>query len=460
MKLKRIIRQKMLMVALAAIATSCTNSYPGLYYDKSNGNSEQQYATAINVSLSPQNIFSLVATRGTGSFETSSFAKKCINGVFYIYAFRSGKDLQGQFTSDADLTQTMGTDSAHADCLVDDNNAYHGKPAKMVADSTGALYFVNDAHTNKQSLYYSSSYSQIPYDFFGYYIDDFAPTASNYHRTNNEIYYDLTVDGAQDVLVGYAPKLTTNIFNARYGNLDLSEDTKNQIINIGGYSTYAGKYDVQPVIDVKHALTKIKFAAIAADSTADDVLIRDLSLTGKNSGKLVVAARDLSNVGFIPDGKTSTLYLREASLDGSTPGTLISKEGGYQVLWNDSLKNIPLASRPSTPIGESIMLASDSTYTMALDYDMISRTKQADGTIKEKVEQKVHTTYNIKAPTDNAVSYDSASGTYIFKPGYEYTIKIAVYGLQQVKISVSSEAWESGGSINIDVGNDAKKNNL
>lgn len=106
------------------------------------------------------------------------------------------------------------------------------------------------------------------------------------------------------------------------------------------------------------------------------------------------------------------------------------------------------------------MLASDSTYTMALDYDMISRTKQADGTIKEKIEQKVHTTYKIKAPTDNAVSYDSTSGTYIFKPGYEYTIKIAVYGLQQVKISVSSEAWESGGSINIDVENEAKKHNL
>lgn len=446
------------MVALAAITASCTNSYPGLYYDKSNGNAEQQYATAINVSLSPQNIFSLVATRGTGSFETSSFTKKCLNGIFYIYAFRSGKDLQGQLTSDADLTQTIGSDSAHSDCLVDDNNAYHGKPAKMVADSTGALYFVNDVLSQKQNLYYSTRYTQIPYNFFGYYIDDFTPTASNYHRINNEIYYDLTVDGAQDILVGYAPRLTTAVFNTRYGNLDLSEETKNQIVNIGRYSTFAGKYDVQPVIDVKHALTKIKFAAIAADSTADDVLIRNLSLTGKNSGKLVVAARDLKNIGFIPDGKTSTLYLREASSDGITPGTLISQESGYQVHWNDSLKEIPLANRPSIPIGESIMLVSDSVYTMALDYDMISRTKQNDGTIKEKTEQKVHTIYSIKAPADNGISYDSATGTYVFKPGYEYTVKIAVYGLQKIKISVSSEAWQTGGNINIDVGNNAKKN--
>lgn len=83
MKLKRIIRQKMLMVALAAIATSCTNSYPGLYYDKSNGNSEQQYATAINVSLSPQNIFSLVATRVVLALSKLLVLPKSVSMVYF-----------------------------------------------------------------------------------------------------------------------------------------------------------------------------------------------------------------------------------------------------------------------------------------------------------------------------------------------------------------------------------------
>ena len=58
--------------------------------------------------------------------------------------------------------------------------------------------------------------------------------------------------------------------------------------------------------------------------------------------------------------------------------------------------------------------------------------------------------YRIIPPKDNNESFDKETGTYRFKAGYSYVVKIAVYGMQPIEVSASIEGWKVGGDIVID----------
>ena len=40
-----------------------------------------------------------------------------------------------------------------------------------------------------------------------------------------------------------------------------------------------------------------------------------------------------------------------------------------------------------------------------------------------------------------------ATGTFKFLPGFQYTVKIAVYGLSPIKVTANISNWKEGGDI-------------
>lgn len=437
-----------ILMATAFLAAGC-NSYPELIYesDNNNENNEQLYKIPIMLFVNEQEYFSInssrALTRGTGAFEESN-TEKYNNATFYVFAFRDEESGQTTLTSAPDLTKTAysssnaaGRDTLNESCLIDGTSRILGMPFVCNPDRAGALELkqpVTINGTSESSLYYSNTYQDVGYNFFGYYIDDFKPTSSNTHRTASSIYYDLHIDGSQDILLGSAPRITSELINDEYSSLKLSTEDRNRIIQIGSYSTFSGHRQLHPVIRMEHKLARLVFKAFPGDESADRVTITGISIVTKSRGKLVVAGRTADDCQLtFNNGSEEELVLREASPDGVSTCPELKSEG-YVVNWDESMADTPWADRPSTQIGSCLLLPQSESYTLLLSYTYHAANGK-DIPLKAK--------YQINAPQNDGVSYDADTKKYYFRAGYQYNVKIAVYGLQEIKVAATVEGWQS-----------------
>lgn len=441
------IKETILAGCTAILLSACTDSYPGIAYDGDDPieNNEDLKNIPLLLFVNEQDYFyintSRSLTRGTGAFEQDNQAKYN-NAAFHVFAFRDSLSGQSVVGGDVDLCKSAyypnhasANDKENTSCLLDGTDNKLGMPFKFNPDRAGALELKNPVVIdNKQSsnVYYSNTYQDVGYNFFGYYIDDFQPTTSNTHRTAGEIYYDLHIDGSQDIMMGSAPKITSQLIDEEYSNLKLSKEDRQRIIDIGGYSTFAGHRQLHPVINLEHKLTRLIFKAFPGDESADRVTITGISILARSHGKMVVAGRtaDACKLTF-NDTREEKLSLREASVDGVTACPAL-KEEGYVVNWDESLKETPWAERPSTQIGSCLMLPQSDKYTLLLDYTYHG----VDG-----IDRAMTAKYSISAPENDGVSYDSETKKNLFRAGYQYNVKIAVYGLQEIKIAATVDGW-------------------
>lgn len=428
-------------VAMLIALSACSESYPGLEATKNSEttNQEGMDKTPIMLYVNEQDIFS-VSTRGTGAFDSEDTTfKKLDNSTFYVYAFRSAKDAQGPLTSEVDLrksaysTSASSKDSDNESCLVDGSNYNLGMSA--TSDHDGALNLQSQTEVGADHLYYSSMYQDVGYNFFAYYIDNFKPTSENTHRSADKISYDIDIDGMQDILCGSAPSITDSLYKARYSKIStISDADKNKIINIGAYSTFAAHRGVDPQIDLKHALTRLRFTAYPGDENANNITINKIVLQSRTKGTLTVAARDKDSVGITFSNATSNLSLHEASPDGIQPcAEFVPKT----VTYTPDMESLNWYDRTGLRLGESMMLCPDTAYIVTLYY-----TQAVDyGGTTGVIDKQITSTYKIKAP-QTSESFDKALNRYAFMAGKVYDIKVAVYGLQTIKISVTIAGWQ------------------
>lgn len=495
-----------LMAALTSLPCmmACTQSYPGLEYEIEEGveNTETYTKTPIMVFVNEQNFFSITtrgnATRGTGSFQEYNHSAnadnwKYSNSTFYVYAFRGEADAQGSgdLTSDPDLLKTAYCDSKpdlkdkdFLNCLVDGPDYQFGMPTKPNADGVGAL----EPDANDQSvldalkdiqMYYSNVYQEVGFNFFGYYLDDLKETAEC-HRTRDSIYYNLTIDGTQDLMCGYAPKLDMKRLEEKYSqaNITNSEDKK-KIVNIGGYSTFAAHRGIYPIIDMKHQLTQFEFYAYPGEAAADSIIITGITMEGWSEGRMVVATtnKDTARVGLHAltdaDGKRKEIFhLRDTAVKelgycpefGETNKVKLANDERYAPIaaafvgeaptraymapkWDGTNEDPDWQKRNSERVGGSLMLFADSVYNFKLYYSQLRR----DGRI-----ENLTASYTIRAKANSPSNYvyDPVSGNWLFKRGTVYQVKIAVYGLQPIVVVAQWNPWESGGDVIIDPDDD------
>ena len=451
------------LLAIVAVMAACTQSFPTLLYEEPQGNLDElnqdvlSNRTPIMMFVNPQDFFSITATRGMGPFPPSDFSKYK-DGTIYVYAFRSDYNMQGTvLTSLPSLRNTayatqnrpsgIVNDSINLpDCLLDGSDYLMGVPTKLVPESSGELLY--NYHYEKdekgqdvlkfgnhvgRDFFYSNVYQEIPYNFFAYYVDDFVPNASNAHREDTHIHYDITIDGTQDIMCGASPDLNTVLtsrYPQQYNRLSTAE--RNSLRNIGGYCKFAADRDIHPSIDVKHQLAQLKFEAYPADVSTDSLIITGIEVRCRNQADLTVATRDTVNhpLGLIFNDNKANLKLR-----GDFPERLRSNDGkfsdpGYIIRFDTTDKK--WYERKPTQIGENLIVSPDSVYDIVVHAAQIRRiNEQGDGGISYIPIVDFKSSKKIRLDTGE-----------MFKPGYVYTIKIAVYGSQKIEVYTAIDNWK------------------
>lgn len=453
---------------MATIMAACADSYPTLIYEEPEGSLDElnkdvlSNRTPILLFVNPQSFFSVSATRGSGPFPPENKPIGYQNGTIYVYAFRSDYNIQGttltslpslKKTAYATLNRPYGIDNdstAFTDCLLDGDDYYLGVPTKLMPESSGELLY--NYHYEKdekgqdvlkfgnqwgRDYYYSNVYQEIPYNFFAYYVDDFVPNASNTHREDTHIHYDITIDGTQDIMCGVSPDLNT-VLTTRYSQLfnGLSPAEQNTIRNIGGYSKFTADRDIHPSIDVKHQLTRLKFVAYPADESTNDLVITGIEVRSRNQADMTVATRDFENypLGLKFNDNYDNFRLRMEYPDTLTDGN--RSFAGYIVKYKPEMEEQEWYEREHRQIGESLILAPDSTYELRIHAAQRIRLNEAGDVAFQ--------------PFTSSKTIKLSGTDKFFKSGYIYTINMAVYGRQKIEIYTSIEDWKPGDNVFVD----------
>ena len=468
------------IVSAILMLTACEQSYPGIEYEKEDNNitnDEASHSTPIQLFVDEPSLFSITATRGTGSVDKGEddWNERRKNMKLQVFAFN--KD-------GADMRETMaarhGEDAPdYKYCLIDNEETsgskyYIGRNTRLIDDE--GLEFISNEETNQtEQLYYSSKHQEQGYNFFAYYIDDFVPNSSNTYRNRDEIYHNIDIDGSQDIMCGYAPQPTyysvLHALNytgfekapaanetdrarqeqdaAYFINNMLTPTEKTDVSNIlnYGFSTYSAHRGVNPIIKVKHMLTRLKFEAYPGDESAKDIIITDIVIKSRTKAKLTVAANDLTKIGLTFDQSEPQreLYLREKPANGFGPTVELNTE--YRVDIQEDERGLLWHQRTPTPIGDCMLVEPAEELELILFYKENRPDSSVDGNdnwIPNRLK------YRIIPSKDGGDSYDKESNTYRFKAGYSYVVKIAVYGMQPIEVSASIEGWKVGGDIIID----------
>lgn len=405
------------ITASLLLLNSCTESYPVQEYNEGYRNKETTKCP-ISVFVNTPNYLSLYTTKGTGAFDPNSKKISSKDSTFYVYAFR-------KYNLD-DLT-IRSTESDPLTCLIDGSEDM-GKIARISQNDPKVFNFYNKLSDKKAiTLYYNSTHPTTGYNFFAYHIDDCKKDDSTLvaHRNKNKIYYDVILDGERDILCGISDSLTSTIAkkqNKNIGTSDLSSVLKY------GYSKFAADRGIYPTITLKHQLTRFKFVVYPGDSTASNIKVKGIKfIQTVNKGHLTVASKDISEVGMTFDKNSRS----DISMSISAP---------VQIAWKKSQADLRWQDRTSFKIGDGIIVAPEDEYEVELTYE------------NTKLKGTYSPQYTIKATDVIGKSKDQVdeNGNPIFAAGYEYEIKVVVYGAQQIRPYVTIGKWAAGGTVDVD----------
>ena len=437
-----------MMMTIAVMFGCSSESYPGIEYEPSisdalrNDESGRSTGNGLPVSLSVTGPSFQIdnMSRGLGPLDDVGNTARFKNTRFYVFAFRDYPDDQGSLAYNPSFKQHSQGDNP--DCLVDDSESeWLGMPARVAIES-GAVHFLRKNLRVDSILYFGTRHQEIAYNFYMYHIDDVNVDASNAHRDETGIYYDLELNGTQDVMTGHSIRFTDALLRENYsGYIDLPAETQNHILNIGNYSAYSANYDVNPIIYMRHLLTQLKFYAYPADRSAMDIEFTEIQVEARYQGRLYVVSMDVDNLDFTFDDTRKFIDLMERNeddVDKYQPYQPLTPSR-YKIQWDDTMTSDDWTKNPPVHIGDDMMLPPDASFTLRVVY------KQKIHTSPD-VYREVEANYQLKAP-ELEESIDPVTGEYSFLPSKSYVVKLGVFGGRTPELMVDLEGWSNGGSI-------------
>ena len=451
------------LVAIATCLSACSDdSYPGLEYipDDNDGpinNTESSDRDPIMVFVRDPFFININSTRSKGVYDPNDpliqdwWVKKRKDSTrFYLYAFRENKEDNPPLNYEPNLKAHFSDDvPEHRDCLIDGTvnvpKTDVGLEVKLndVGGVDGLIQDVKTEHgTTTLPLYYSTAYQQTGYTFSMYRIDEDFDYENHVNRESDKISFDVTFDGAQDIMCGVAPRLRDlkeiqdklNYSEASLGG-DYAQDLRN--IADYGYSTYSAHRGLHPTILLSHCLTRLDFEAYPGDASADKIEITRVRVVTKNKGTLVVASRNPEEIGLtINQNSTDSLYLQQLSPDSTcmVPLTSLKVHFDPTLMKEHNKDDISPQWLDQSPVrmGESLLLPPDNSYQLIIDYiDYIEGLPEGDGL-------KLQAKYTITPP-----QVSSSSTT--FQANWVYKIRVAVFGTEEIQVFSSVEAWHHEG---------------
>lgn len=435
--------------------------------------------------------------------DTTLMSLKKDTTTFYIFAFRNQKaDVTGPETSQLKEEPNMHTyyqieeqqnhpaypesmhDALRLDCLIDGYDYYKGMPANLEAEQHLKM------KRPEASPLYWGEYQGVGYNFFAYTVGDInkgekadlkagqnnIDTEENIqwgipHRDADKIWYEnFGIDGSQDLMVGCTPPLSNDLLNDRYKTVKLTDAERNRILYYGNYTSFAAHRGIEPQVDLKHLLTRLRFSMLPGDSTASYTTIDAVYATTPCKGDFIVASKDPNEIGFYPYGDQSAygdLYLHDrpqldeeghllpSKILDSAPSEdrIVEWKPEYWIKDNNGkiIGKVPLTERGEPlHLGDDLLIPPASQIVITIQ----SHYRRKDDFFDD--DRTFRSLYTINAETlakneqDKSKYWDEEKQEYRFKPGYIYDITLVVYGLQKIVVTGNIEAWKEGGEVVID----------
>ena len=329
-------------------------------------------------------------TKGTGAVDAED-GKLWKDVDVYVYAFK--KDAESYSRPASDNNQDTLVDAS-----LDDPESALGRKAKYEG-LDGYITWENA----RQDAYYPLG--KEPYDFFAYYLDDAEVDASSVTRSGTSVSFPVEIDGSRDLMTAHA-----EFSREQVAGRGFSED-EILLLEQYSFSSWTARRNVNPVLQFKHHLTRLRFEIYPGLPGSNEVYVNEVRVKSKTSAQFTVASSDPSQMGldFGISSTRSDLFLCEQ--DGSP-----LKQDTYHTQYEGDY-SIPIFERQGVQVGGTILVAPDTSYEIALT------------NYEAKIEKVVH-------PLPFTISL--AEG---FKPGHQYVVKMAIYEMMSVDITVDVEPW-------------------
>lgn len=423
-----------------------------------------------------------VLTRGLGAFistdETNPDAENPTlgkrnweNALLHFFAFHTGED--------ADYSIQLKDDKEKVNTLVDGSVDFpferlslgydptpHGKRAHLSAEEGGA--FINWEET-AEGLYYGTLDQTKPFKFYSYHIGqkdpDKAALATNFSRTNDDISFDINIDGTQDVLYSQSDVNLQEVIEKVNNSYPIDEDNmfpdeiaeaqqKREELHASLFSTFSAHRNVHPLMKYEHKLAYMNFKIFPGGNyrdmieNRDSIYVQAVRVRSRHKGHFTIVNKDLNKNGELTwsqdiDGGTNPEmpnYYNMVLTD-----TLRNESGNQMELMKDSFivelkdeyfnadgtQKVPIYERDSVRLGESgILFAPCETLPLMMTLRRCFR----DGT-----EQTYNVKYDIKLSDGKR-----------FEAGYYYNVRIAIFGLYEIEVEAEVGPWQSGGNVDIE----------
>ncbi len=306
-------------------------------------------------------------------------------------------------------------------CIVDGSRKYDGysKAGKKALVTDNA--FLRWANPDARLKYPGGTPNGLTkYDFFAYYIDDYELDEASIRRTHESISFPVEIDGNRDYMTAKA-MLTENLMY----DLGYTMQERQKLRNYA-YSSFTANYSVHPELYFKHHLCRIDFELYPGSSNCDSVYIQKIELRCRSKAEMTVVHKDTSRLGLTYPKDNEYKYFTLSGADGNE-----MPESTYMLKWKDEYSSMNLYSRPKVVLTENFLLAPEPEYA----WKVLMKGKTGDGTFVEK-EIDVLTTLRCNEGQ--------------FVAGRKYLVQLALYGMEDVRVNVTTSEWEKGGDVVLD----------
>lgn len=342
-----------------------------------------------------------------------------------------------------------------------------------------SIYILKDASTI-QAVYYNPTGNM---DFYGYHIDDLTgATLDDATKTVSGI----TITGAEDLLGAKTKEVNAD----NYPSVNADDITAfNAPDPERGFSAWAARRSIQPILEFKHLLTRLTFTVTAAKAdaaryywdenatggaawvenkskevTGTSTAVEVTSITIKNVKTGMQIVLDGTEEGKIYPYAAATaeaiapeagLSLQERNVDD---GTIQALTATAPVAFDDSgtdhSANFPTtdgvpAYSTNTPVGESLMIPEGDTE-LQLEIKLQQKVIDTEGYPNKDNPTYKTKTGLVKYTLPYTAVKNGVTGQTAFTAGYSYNVNIKVFSFERIDITAELAKWISGGDFDID----------
>lgn len=333
-----------------------------------------------------------------------------------IFALNKGDDPDWTDGSDPDYNCLLKNIKGTVPILNNGENIVDGTNASKIA-----LWNTEATEGSAGSVYYYPMNNKYLYNFYGY-----APwQAANVSVTAESATVTFNINGSQDIIYASAEAPTVTVLTSKDNNNTeeiegyqakyIRKIKYHNQINEDKQATYPDLPYI-PVLNFTHKLTQLKFNIIAAEDQCDEdkdnaklLSVKDIKLAEVNSETTLDIIR--GELSWTDNATTLPMQFTDAELtnpifsiegDSKVTGTIAGNEIGYMML-EPNLTEYKLQLTIIPPKPEENVAQQPQAQTLTLTI------KQADGAA--------------------------------FEAGKSYTVNIALYAMQEVKIEATLSEW-------------------